>query len=480
MSNRTIPIDLVVDWIGVKKKERREDGSYYCKCPFCKTKATKFTLNVDPSRNLWRCVKCGLGGGSTSLYTFYTRGKAYKPEMRAEIIPEMEKALGLESDPSDFGVYRHRDFVIDVYNEYKSLPSQYPEISDYKLNLFHQKILSSPLLKLGQKDKGKLLARGLTEEAIQRNGYRTYRQKNIESAIPKEWWTRYRDENWSDVQKKNPVLAKMSKERLLCCLYIGQCLTEDGMNPMGMPGAFKFRCASGIYWGFRLYDGIIIPIRNIYGEIVALQVRTENKERKYMLISSRSMPCGRIGRSRIHHPLANAEGERVEATEVVVTEGPLKVDVYSCLAPAKHYPFKSLGVIGVQNTAMLIKELKMMKCSRIIEAYDMDKFLNFDVMNAILKMKKLCRESDIEVRSLLWDEPAIDRYLKKYQEIAQENGVALTSEQKSAGKAAMLGFYCREFAQRQITVSDQWRHWDNRTKGIDDMLLDLSRSQKNG
>lgn len=85
-------------------------------------------------------------------------------------------------------------------------------------------------------------------------------------------------------------------------LYVANCLEREGHSLQGIPGFFKF----GSHWCLTYSPGILIPTRNIQGQIVIWQVRRKY-EPKYLTLSCGSLPGAVTDTvSRCHFPLGNS------------------------------------------------------------------------------------------------------------------------------------------------------------------------------
>ena len=58
-------IKSVADALGLKFRSKGDGESLYYYCPFCNDKRGKLNLNIK--NQIWRCNKCGEGGGVVSL-----------------------------------------------------------------------------------------------------------------------------------------------------------------------------------------------------------------------------------------------------------------------------------------------------------------------------------------------------------------------------------------------------------------------------
>lgn len=474
MSNkRQFPIREIVDLLRIPHKSPT-GSSMDCDCPNCNRKGKMNAVISGHKANIWRCNYCGESGGTMDLYSLVTRGFMYRDlpkESRSEVIQEIEQALGLSSDsPVQNPAYLRKTFVDTSSADYIS--SQYSELTDDALNYFHQCILDNPLLELRLKDRNHLLDRGLSREAIQKNQYRSFCADNIIKKVPGEWLRRYETENWEKIKNSNPVLAKLSKKQLLTGLLVGQCLMDEneGITPCGVAGAYEFKTPGGVLWGFRLYDGILIPIRNQDGAVVGLQIRStgNHKGSKYMLVSSRGMPNGRVGKTRIHFPLANQEGNRKGAQTVILTEGPLKSDVYCHLDPQSSH--KVMALIGVNTTSELADALQAGNFHAVYDGFDMDKLINPAVMNGLSKIKSLSKESNLQFYHLFWDEESTEKLLEKYIKYCNFVGVELPPL-KSDLPVSRLSQIRLHLDSKGIDVPETLAKWPSATKGIDDFMF---------
>jgi hypothetical protein len=103
--------------------------------------------------------------------------------------------------------------------------------------------------------------------------------------------------------------------------------------------------------------GVLVPVRDLQGRIVALKVRQE-KEPKYLYLTSDEQ--GPSPGSPVHVPLG------VGAAEVVrITEGELKADVCVALDSTP-----TMGVPGVGQWRPAIQVLRDLQASTVVLAYD--------------------------------------------------------------------------------------------------------------
>ena len=219
------------------------------------------------------------------------------------------------------------------------------------------------LLPLSANHHQNLLDRGLPERIIASNGYRSL-------------------ENGKEL--RDNIAAQLS--------------SRYDLN--GVPG-FYFRDGA---WRLCAYNGLLIPIRGVSGQIQGIQIRRENTERmKYVWLSSVSKPYGAAARSWLH-----VTGDCVQNT-AVITEGPLKGDVASALSGNALF----ICVPGVSAIKYLPDTLKSLHLTSVQEAFDMDKLRNPQVVAARKRLRQVVADCGLPCKTLIWSEiyNGIDDYL---------------------------------------------------------------------
>lgn len=325
-------------------------------CPFCEGSSYHLYLNTDI--NQFNCQKCKEKGNSVSLYAKVmgidnksafeqlTEGRVYK-------IPQThKKPVEAESYLAPLSI-RH-----DVYYDMLSL------------------------LKLSYKHKQNLLERGLSEQRITDNCYRS---------MPGSWYERQR------------IAKKLSQSYDL----------------RGVPGFFTYK-GEWTLWG---KAGILVPVCNKDGYIQGLQIRLNNvKKRKYRWLSSNPM-YGYENGTRAYswiHVTGNSSSKVAESNVCVacITEGGLKGDVASFL----HKDALFVCVPGVSNIEFLPDVLRELNVTKLIGCYDMDMEVNNDVAIALEKMKAMIKkELALEYEPFRWNPKynGIDDFLYARQQFKQ-------------------------------------------------------------
>lgn len=186
-----------------------------------------------------------------------------------------------------------------------------------------------------------LLERGLSEERIRENGYKS--------------------------------MPETERGRRL----IADLLRSCGHELSGLPG---FRTYYG-EWTLSGPNGFLIPVRNKDGLIQGLKIRLDDADapnRKYRWLSSRGLPNGTRSYSWVH-----VTGGR-SRKRAFLTEGPLKGDVASFLANDELF----LCIGGVNALHGLTDTIRALVVREVAEAMDIDQMTNPNVRKAVLTMRK--------------------------------------------------------------------------------------------
>ena len=234
-------------------------------CPFCGDHGPgKHHLFLNTTRNIFRCVLCGEKGNSVSLYA------------KMEGVSNRQAFRALSEDSV---LYRFPQQPLS-----QKPAEREPSSLAVRHNVYYDMLMH---LELSPKHKADLLARGLSEERIEQNMYRT---------LP----------------------MSSSARRFLAGIL------SDFHNLEGVPGFYVDRG----YWNILGHSGLLVPCRDRNGYIQGLQIRLDDEtkpDRKYRWLSSRGKAHGTRSYSYIH-----VTGN-IHARTAYLTEGGLKGDVASFL-----------------------------------------------------------------------------------------------------------------------------------------------------
>ena len=231
-------------------------------CPFCGDHGKgKYHLSLNVDTDQYRCNLCGASGNSVSLYARLhglTNKEAYMELSRGGNVypmPQQPSSQNTEPQPKPL-VQRH-----EVYTDMLSL------------------------LTLSAEHRENLRERGLSDDRIDQNQYRSMPQ----------------------TPEGRKLLASL--------------LRDIGHDLQGIPG---FRTSYG-EWTLSGPNGFLIPVLDKDGPIQGMKIRLDEGEpgRKYRWLSSRNAPNGTRSYSWTH-VTGNTASKRA-----YITEGPLKGDVAS-------------------------------------------------------------------------------------------------------------------------------------------------------
>ena len=246
---------------------RNTGTQLHCRCPFCDDR--KAHLNVNLGKNVFRCNRCGKGGGILHLYAEandVALSTAYEELCRifrsGERVPERtihkSRAKVKQSKPAlDLATVEVRD------NTYSNLLS---------------------LLSLGTAHRESLLGRGLSGDEIVRLGYRT-----------------------TPAVRSPKIVAE---------------LLERGCDLRGVPGFFVDEDTGKWKLDIRA-TGIMIPDRNLEGQIEAIQIRLDHdKNSKFNTLTSVERYYGAVASCCPHFT-----GVDDNTDSIYLTEGVMKADI---------------------------------------------------------------------------------------------------------------------------------------------------------
>ena len=138
-------------------------------------------------------------------------------------------------------------------------------------------------------------------------------------------------------------------------------------------------------------DGLLIPVRDPRGRVIACQVRLGEGSRKYIWLSSEDARSG----SPSHVPLRH-EYENVEV--VRVTEGPLKADVSSLLSGVP-----TIGVASVSAWEPVLPLLRELNPKEVHVAFDADWKSKPPVREQLVQFMGEIRKAGLCCRIVRWD-----------------------------------------------------------------------------
>lgn len=358
-----IPFDIeaVAKAMGIQVKRQVRD-QLYCRCPFCDDHAAH--LNINLTKNVFRCPRCGTQGGILDLYAKYheiSKNQAYNE------LCDLLKGDGQFTAGDCSSSSRRKIELIE------EMPLAAPEIRNNTYsNLF-------ALLALGSAHKENLFMRGLSESQIR--------------------WTNYRT---------TPVVRS---KKLVTTLL------ESGCRLDGVPGFYIDKGTGRWELDIRC-SGIMLPDRNLNGEIEAVQIRRDHVDHhsKFINLTSTGRYMGVTSACCPHYV-----GFDQPVKIAYITEGIMKADIAHCLSKELGQPRAFVGLTGVANTNQYkraLTELHETGCSRLVLAFDSDATTNPHVAQALKKAEQIGINMGFEILPLFWDPhyKGIDDLLLSFRE----------------------------------------------------------------
>ena len=332
-------------------------SAYNIPCPLCDKPGTREKhLNINLKRNVYRCPKCGqFQGGVFELYAYYMG------------IPQ-DKVLdditaSLHGGTTSFGGKGGQKKKIQA-------PPMKPQASLAPLeerDRVYRALLNR--LTLAPDHRESLLRRGLTDEAIERSGY-----------------------------KSTPVVGFHA---------LAQSLLDEGYTLFGVPGFYRDEDGR---WTMAVWRrGILIP-GTYFGKIQGFQIRLDHKMKKggkFLTFSSRDELDGTMGENWCH--MVGPAREKI-----LLIEGYMKADI------VHHFTGQTMlaipGVTSLQHLEAALKDLIPLGVRHVMTCFDMDYLKNWHVENAYRNLVTLLGKLDITFGTYLWvpDHNGLDDYIWEF------------------------------------------------------------------
>lgn len=313
-------------------------SSYYVQCPCCDDNARQRHLNINLKKEVFRCPKCGISGGMFDLYALYTG--IPRDKVRSELI----KKAG---SPDKTAVRQQKILAAQPVVEECPITDVETRHATYSALLAR--------LSLSPDHRRNLHNRGLTDDDIERFGYKT-----------------------------TPVMGTTA---------IARQLQSEGCYLAGVPGFYRTEDNA---WSFvNEKRGILIPVRDTNGYIQGLQIRRDDcNKRKFRWVSSAEKKdgCRAEGWTHFVGPLRPL---------VVLTEGPMKSDVIHALTG-----LTVLAVPGVNALTQLRLTLEILRNNGLEEiktALDMDFLTNWHVQSGYANLLSLLNDMGFKFGTYIWD-----------------------------------------------------------------------------
>ena len=172
---------------------------------------------------------------------------------------------------------------------------------------------------------------------------------------------------------------------------LGRALSERAVVE-GVPGLY----VAGTSWVVGGASGLLVPLRDLQGRIVALKIRRDdpNADPRYLYLSST-----RHGGPSAVHALHVPVGIAAPVQLLRITEGELKADVATELGGVP-----CVSVPGVGSWRLALEAARALRAQRVQVAFDSDWRTKPPVARAAQALVEALAQSSIAATLLRWDE----------------------------------------------------------------------------
>lgn len=364
----------ISDILSMRLELQPHGNEWTALCPFHDDHKVGSFL-VNDSKGVFKCFSCGEGGNGIKFIAKYDGisyyAAALKIALKFGIINKTEYQKLSKDKPNVEELQqlrqRKKKEAVDEYEIADTNTLNYV----YTLLSMGNKLCDGSTV-LSQEHLDYLHERGINDDEITKYGYFTMPSRKALSAI-----------------------VKQLKQR-----------GNDAEMLLGVPGFYRYRNSNKI--SMNTMQGIGIPIRNVDGDIVGIQVRRDNIKdgaKRYRWFTSaindlsKTEYCLSPG-----SPLDVVIPEKIKFRTIFVTEGHFKA-----AAIAKQFGCSAISVQGIGNYTGIEEVIKKLNVSNFYDhvyiAYDADMAYNIQVYKQAVAMgNKIQKEfPNLQLSYVLWD-----------------------------------------------------------------------------
>lgn len=375
-------------------------------CPFCSGKKVNKNFSVSFDTEKFNCFSCGVSGRGAITFHSLLHNITTK-----EAYADLCDKFGYTNNCSE-PVKRER--TVTHYEVAEESNEASPEVK----NRTYLMMLEN--MKLSDKHRTDLIARGFNDLEINTLGYVTYPSMK-EKGITQEYF---------NIPKK---------------------LLEYDCTLAGVPGFYKTK-NKGVWALCKRKEGIVVPYHSFHNEIVCMQLRknddellrdeeTGEVENKYSWISSSGYQEGCKASTAVHYACDFAwdQGKKefypmIPNHKILLTEGAMKGDLTHAISGM---PLMCLPGVSSANEAIKadIPLLKSIGVDTIVNAYDMDRVMNIHVAEALHKIKGIIEQGGLKTEELYWSNEMVSLQGEHFKMNVKDTFVFTPETLKSALEA---------------------------------------------
>lgn len=458
---------------------RRQQDSMYTDCPFCGDRRGK--MNINFTKNVWRCNYCGEGGGMLALYARLnntTSSDAYREIYDALLAGDTTWGNGeVERKEATYAGSGGGTLAGTLPQRAGTSPENVAECRREADSCLadagrRKKELEPCLANAGGWEKMKTMppyagARKGTEiqssyTALQNEVEIPQAERASDQQVHQAYSlllgmlgltpahrAHLKSEKRGLTDSQIDAFGFRSTPPGFLCRSLAERLLRQGCTLEGVPGFYLHEKG---YWTVRFSSrasGILIPAIGIDGLIQGMQILLDTPFRdkddppgkagtKYIWLSSASKDRGVTSGSPVHFA-----GDSFSRT-VYVTEGLLKADIAHCLTGRTFVAVA--GANNVKPLEPLFALLAQNGTELVVEAYDMDKCSNAMTAKGSSQVCRMAVRYGMECRRLTWNpnykgiddwQLALRREKRKAQENRQDSEALNFKEKYLLGQCGM-------------------------------------------
>ena len=373
--------------------DNNDSGNMDIDCPFCQKKSK---MNLNASKNVYRCNHCGEYGGMVQLY-----GKIHGIS-NVDAYREICEILGCDRVRPN-GVRPGWERSNDV--NYGDVGPAYYSKTAINQDAVREQVGCQAQNAVQKQDPGQepVCRRSVLHRADNNTVHQTYSMllSMLTLATPHKEQLLARGLSRGHVEKFNYKSVPAFGQQGLC-----EKLLQSGSVLEGVPGFYKEIDENGVWngkWSVKLKTpGIIIPVYGIDGKIAGIQIRLNKpiNNRKYIWLSSIGLDGGASPGAPIHF-IGDPAAKRV-----YVTDGALKGTIAHNLTG---HTFICLpGANSLKGLDDLLLCLKANGTVEAVEAFNISKLANEQAKESANKLREKLYAHGFKVTSAVWNDKALN------------------------------------------------------------------------